>query len=133
MKACREVNARSVLLPMNTRQFESLKPGRPLRHIGLLRYQRHRRKRRGLTFGVGIDAYLVRFGIVDMHRHVKRHGQFIWLRITQTDGQAGLRIAVDQQHLFPFLSQSDAEIGCRGRFADAALLICDGDDVCVHL
>lgn len=67
------------------------------------------------------------------HERSKRHGQFIWLRITQTDGQAGLRIAVDQQHLFPFLSQSDAEIGCRGRFADAALLICDGDDVCVHL
>ena len=41
--------------------------------------------------------------------------------------------AQHSRHLFPFLSQSDAEIGCRGRFADAALLICDGDDVCVHL
>ena len=51
------------------------------------------------------------------HERSKRHGQFIWLRITQTDGQAGLRIAVNQQHLFAFLCQSDAEIGCRGRFA----------------
>ena len=43
-----------------------------------------------------------------------------------------LEIAVNQQYLFAFLRQSDAEIGTGRCLSNNALLVGDVDDLCVH-
>ena len=52
--------------------------------------------------------------------------------ITQADGQAALRVSVDQQDFLPSLRQTDSKIGTGCGFANAALLVGDGDDLRVH-
>ena len=42
--------------------------------------------------------------------------------------QIALRIGVDQQHFDATQGQARADINHGGRFADAALEVCDGDD-----
>ena len=59
-------------------------------------------------------------------------GQLVRLRVAQADSQAALRVAVNQQHFLSGLRQSNPQVGTGGRFADAALLVGNGDDLCVQ-
>ena len=52
--------------------------------------------------------------------------------VAQADGQAALRVPVDQQHFFPGLFQPNSQVRAGGRFANAAFLVGDGDDLRVQ-
>lgn len=77
----------------------------------------------GMQRAVGEDA---------RHCVGQGEGELVRLRMSETDGQAGLRICVDKQHFLSCLCQTDAQIGAGGGFSDAALLVSDGDDLSVH-
>ena len=66
------------------------------------------------------------------HRVRECKGQFVRLGVAQADGQAGLGVCVHQQHLFSGLSQPDPQVRAGGRFANAAFLVGDGDDLRVQ-
>ena len=59
----------------------------------------------------------------------QRKGQLVRLGITQADGQAPLRVSVDQQDFLSGLCQTDSEISTGGGFANTALLVGDGNDL----
>lgn len=52
--------------------------------------------------------------------------------VAQADGQAALRVPVDQQHFFLGLRQPNSQVRTGGRFANAAFLVGDGDDLRVQ-
>ena len=58
--------------------------------------------------------------------------QFVRLGMAQADGQAALRISVNQQHFLPGLRQSNTQVFTGRCLADAAFLVGDGDDLRVH-
>ena len=58
--------------------------------------------------------------------------QLVWPGISQADGQAALRVPVDQQHFLSGLRQPDAQVGTGGCLANAAFLVGDGDDLRVQ-
>ena len=58
--------------------------------------------------------------------------QLVWLRIAQADRQAALRVSVDQQDLLSGLCQTYSQVRTGCCFANAAFLVGDGDDLCVH-
>ena len=66
------------------------------------------------------------------HKLGERNGQLVRLRRSQADGQAGLRVAVHEQHLLPFARQPDAKAGTGRRLANASLLIGDGGNGRAH-
>ena len=66
------------------------------------------------------------------HSVRQRKGQLVRLWIAQADRQASLRVSVDQQDFLSGLCQTDSKIGTGGGFANAALLVGDGDDLRVH-
>lgn len=59
-------------------------------------------------------------------------GQLIRLRVAQADGQAALRISVNQQHFSSGLCKPYAQIRTGRCFAHTAFLIGDGDDLRIH-
>ncbi len=59
-------------------------------------------------------------------------GQLVRLGMAQADGQAALRVSVDQQHFLSSLCQSDPQVGTGRCLANAAFLVGDGDNLCVH-
>ena len=66
------------------------------------------------------------------HRVGQGKGQLVWLGMAQADGQAALRVSVDQQHLSSGLRQPDPQVGTGRCLANAAFLVGDGDNLCVH-
>ena len=66
------------------------------------------------------------------HRVGQGKGQLVRLGVAQADGQAALRVPVDQQHFFPGLRQPNSQVRAGGRFANAAFLVGDGDDLRVQ-
>ena len=66
------------------------------------------------------------------HRVREGKGQLVRLRVAQADGEAGLGVSIHQQHLLSGLRQPDAQVRAGGRFADAALLVGNGDDLWVQ-
>ena len=66
------------------------------------------------------------------HRVGQGKGQLVRLRVAQADSKAGLGIGVHQQHLLPGLGQPDSQVRAGGRFADAAFLVGNGDDLRVQ-
>ena len=52
--------------------------------------------------------------------------------MSQTDGQAALRVCINEQNFLSLLCQGDAQVDAGGGFANAAFLVDDGDDLCVH-
>lgn len=52
--------------------------------------------------------------------------------VAQADGQAALWVPVDQQHFFPGLRQPNSQVRAGGRFANAAFLVGNGDDLRVQ-
>ena len=59
-------------------------------------------------------------------------GQFVRLGMAQADGQATLRVPINQQHFLPGLRQPDPQIRAGGCLANAAFLVGDGDDLRVQ-
>ena len=59
--------------------------------------------------------------------------QLVWLRISQADCQASLRVPVDQKHFLSGLCQTYSQVRTGCCFANAAFLVCDGDDLCVQI
>ena len=66
------------------------------------------------------------------HRVGQGKGQLVRLRVAQADGQAALRVSVDQQHLSSGLCQPDPQVGTSCCLANAAFLVGDGDNLRVH-
>ena len=66
------------------------------------------------------------------HRIGQGKGQLVRLGMPQADGQAALRVPVDQQHFLSGLRQPNPQVGAGGRFANAAFLVGDGDDLRVQ-
>ena len=66
------------------------------------------------------------------HSVRQRKGQLVRLWIAQADSQASLRVSVDQQNFLSGLRQTDSKIGTGGGFANAALLVGNGND-CVFI
>ena len=66
------------------------------------------------------------------HSVRQRKGQLVRLRIAQADRQATLRVSVDQQDFLSSLRQTDSKIGTGSGFANAALLVGNGNDLRVH-
>ena len=66
------------------------------------------------------------------HRVGQGKGQLVRLGVAQADGQAALRVPVDQQHLLPGLRQPDPQVRAGGCLSNTALLIGDGDDLRVQ-
>ena len=66
------------------------------------------------------------------HRVGQSKGQLVRLGMAQADGQAALRVSVDQQNFLPRLRQPDTQICAGGCLANAAFLVGDGDNLCVH-
>ena len=58
--------------------------------------------------------------------------QLVRLRISQADCQASLRVPVDQKHFLSGLCQTYSQVRTGCCFANAAFLVGDGDDLCVH-
>ena len=54
------------------------------------------------------------------------------LGMAQADGQAALRVPVDQQHFLSGLCQPDPQVRAGGCLANAAFLVSDGDDLRVQ-
>ena len=63
------------------------------------------------------------------HSVRQRKGQLVRLGIAQADRQTSLWVSVDQQDFLSGLCQTDSKIGTGGGFANAALLVGDGDDL----
>ena len=59
-------------------------------------------------------------------------GQLVRLGMAQADGQAALRVSVDQQHFLSGLRQPDPQVRAGGCLANAAFLVGDGDDLRVQ-
>ena len=53
--------------------------------------------------------------------------------MAQADGQAALRVSVDQQHFLSGLGQPDPQVRAGGCLANAAFLVGDGDDLRVQI
>ena len=66
------------------------------------------------------------------HECGKRTRQFVRLWIAKADGQAGLGIAIHQQHFLTCIGKADAQIDRRSGLAHAAFLVGQGDDVGVQ-
>ena len=66
------------------------------------------------------------------HRVGQGKGQLVRLGMAQADGQAALRVSVDQQHFLSGLCQPDSQVRTGCCLANAAFLVGDGDDLCVH-
>ena len=66
------------------------------------------------------------------HRVGQGKGQLVRLGVAQADGQAALRVPVDQQHFLPGLRQPDPQVRAGGCLANAAFLVGDGDDLRVQ-
>ena len=60
-------------------------------------------------------------------------GQLVRLGVAQADGQAALRVSVDQQHFLSGLGQPDPQVRAGGCLANAAFLVGDGDNLRVHV
>ena len=60
-------------------------------------------------------------------------GQLVRLGVAQADGQAALRVSVDQQHFLSGLCQTYSQVRTGCCFANAAFLVCDGDDLCAQI
>ena len=60
-------------------------------------------------------------------------GQLVRLGVAQADGQAALRVSVDQQHFLSGLGQPDPQVRAGGCLANAAFLVGDGDDLRVQI
>ena len=71
-------------------------------------------------------------GKATAHRIGQGKGQLVRLGVAQADGQAALRVPVDQQHFFPGLRQPDPQVGTGCCLADAAFLVGDGDNLRVQ-
>ena len=72
-----------------------------------------------------------------VHQNTAHHvgqgkGQLVRLGVAQADGQAALRVPVDQQHFLPGLCQPDPQVRTGGCLANAAFLVGDGDDLRVQ-
>ena len=59
-------------------------------------------------------------------------GQLVRLGMSQTDGQATLRVPVDQKDFLSGLRQPDSQVGTGRCLANAAFLVGNGDDLRVH-
>ena len=66
------------------------------------------------------------------HRVGQGKGQLVRLGVAQADGQATLRVPVDQQHFLPGLCQPDSQVRAGGCFANATFLVGDGDNLRVQ-
>ena len=66
------------------------------------------------------------------HRVGQGKGQLVRLGVAQADGQAALRVPVDQQHFLSGLRQPDPQVRAGGCLANAAFLVGDGDDLRVQ-
>ena len=66
------------------------------------------------------------------HRVRQGKGQLVRPRISQADGQAALRVSINQQHFLPGLRQPNPQIGTGRCFANAAFLVGDGDNLRVQ-
>ena len=66
------------------------------------------------------------------HRVGQSKGQLVRLGVAQADGQAALRVPVDQQHFLSSLRQPDPQVRAGGCLANAAFLVGDGDDLRVQ-
>ena len=58
--------------------------------------------------------------------------QIIWICVPQTDGQADLRVCIDEQDALACAGKPDAKVCSCGRFANAAFLVGDGENSCGH-
>ena len=59
-------------------------------------------------------------------------GQLVRLGMAQADGQAALRVPVDQQNFLPGLRQPNPQVRAGGCLANAAFLVGDGDNLRVQ-
>ena len=66
------------------------------------------------------------------HRVGQGKGQLVRLGVAQADGQAALRVPVDQQHFLSGLRQPNPQVRAGGCLANAAFLVGDGDDLRVQ-
>ena len=66
------------------------------------------------------------------HRVGQGKGQLVRLGVAQADGQAALRVPVDQEHFLSGLGQPDPQVRAGGCLANAAFLVGDGDDLRVQ-
>ena len=66
------------------------------------------------------------------HRIGQGKGQLVRLGMAQADGQAALRVPVDQQHFLSGLRQPNPQVRAGGCLANAAFLVGDGDDLRVQ-
>ena len=66
------------------------------------------------------------------HSVRQRKGQLVRLGIAQADRQTSLWVSVDEQDFLSGMRQADSKIGTSSGFANAALLVGDGDDLRVH-
>ena len=66
------------------------------------------------------------------HRVGQGKGQLVRLGVAQADGQAALRVPVDQQHFLPGLRQPNPQVRAGGCLANAAFLVGDGDNLRVQ-
>ena len=62
---------------------------------------------------------------------MKKDG-LVRLGMTQADGQAALRVPINQQHFLSSLCQSNPQVGTGRCLTNAAFLVGDGDNLCVH-
>ena len=105
-------------------------------------YQRHLHARELDVGGHQINAFrvvqnaLTRFDWLirqnTAHSIREGKGQLIRLRVAQANGQATLRVSVDQKHLSSSLCKSNAQVRAGCCFAHATFLIGNGDDLCIH-
>ena len=66
------------------------------------------------------------------HRVGQGKGQLVRLGVAQADGQAALRVPVDQQHFLSGLRQPNPQVRAGGCLANAAFLVGDGDNLRVQ-
>ena len=66
------------------------------------------------------------------HRVGQGKGQLVRLGMAQADGQAALRVPVDQQNFLPGLRQPNPQVRAGGCLANAAFLVGDGDNLRVQ-
>ena len=60
-------------------------------------------------------------------------GQLVRLGVAQADGQASLRVPVDQQDFLSGLRQPDSQVRTGCCFANAAFLVGNGNDLCIQI
>lgn len=58
--------------------------------------------------------------------------QLVRSGMSQTDGQAALRVCINEHNFLSLLCQGNAQVDTGGGFANAAFLVDDGDDLGVH-